>query len=412
VPILEVANPLSGLSWKTPVRVATAADLPANTPSGSGRGKTLTANASGALVVNGRNVAVADRILVKDYAGTGSSVHNGIYTVVQTGSGSTPWILVRALDFDGVGPTTSVISGAVAVANDGDTAPGAGWRLATLDPVVIDTTALRFVDFGDASGGSSSTTNAGIVILTGTVIPDSAVPVTAYLTGGGFASASPRRFPVSARQATGMRAVLLSNSLGVDAGITLLHNNSPTAEAVTAPHTDGSGAKYASSAAVTFIDGDDFDVAVTVPPDASGGSAEISVGIQFGPATGDPGSTDAPAVFTVTSAYDAIVATTAYLTSGGFAAATPRRYPASGRRFAKLTVHVLANTSGVNSVFTVMKSGVATGLTYTVPAGTTGVFTVSATVNYGSTDDFDVVLTAASDATVNSGIDASVSVEG
>lgn len=64
-----------------------ASALPANTPSSDGN--TLTANANGALSVDGSFPSAGKLI------GHVNGVYGGVYVVVQAGSGGTPWILRR-----------------------------------------------------------------------------------------------------------------------------------------------------------------------------------------------------------------------------------------------------------------------------------------------------------------------------
>lgn len=79
------------------VRLATTAALPACTPSGSSVGKLLTANANGALSVDGTAVVGADRVLVNAQI---NPIDNGIYVVNAPGTGGTPFVLMRAPDYD------------------------------------------------------------------------------------------------------------------------------------------------------------------------------------------------------------------------------------------------------------------------------------------------------------------------
>ena len=88
----SVAN---GLDVKESVRVATAAALSAVTYN-NGNG-TLTANANGALSIDGVTVATSDRVLIKDQA---SAVQNGIYKVTATGGASAVFVLTRSPDAD------------------------------------------------------------------------------------------------------------------------------------------------------------------------------------------------------------------------------------------------------------------------------------------------------------------------
>ena len=88
----SVAN---GLDVKDSLKVATSAALAAVTYN-NGAG-TLTADANGALTVDGVTMAVNDRILVKDQA---SAVQNGIYKVTATGGASAVFVLTRTPDAD------------------------------------------------------------------------------------------------------------------------------------------------------------------------------------------------------------------------------------------------------------------------------------------------------------------------
>lgn len=144
---------VSGLDLKASVRLATAAALPANTPAGSGVGKTLTGNANGALTVDGVAVAVNDRILVKDEV---SAQHNGIYVVTTVGDGSNPFVLTRATDADS---DAEVTTGMFCFVSEGTVNADSGWVLVTDDPITLDTTALSFTQF---SGAGQITAGAGL----------------------------------------------------------------------------------------------------------------------------------------------------------------------------------------------------------------------------------------------------------
>jgi hypothetical protein len=85
----SVAN---GLDVKESVRVATTGDLSATYNNGAG---TLTANANGAIVVDGVTLVLNDRVLVKDQT---TQTENGIYKVTTVGSGSAAFVLTRTPD--------------------------------------------------------------------------------------------------------------------------------------------------------------------------------------------------------------------------------------------------------------------------------------------------------------------------
>jgi len=88
----SVAN---GLDVKESVRLATTGALATSTyDNGDG---TITADANGALSIDGAAVVEGDRVLIKDQA---SAVQNGIYTVTTTGSAGAAFVLTRGPDAD------------------------------------------------------------------------------------------------------------------------------------------------------------------------------------------------------------------------------------------------------------------------------------------------------------------------
>ena len=139
---------------KDSVRVATTAALPANTPAGSGVGKTLTMNAVGILAVDGTNTALNDRILVKDEA---AGQHNGIYKVTTEGTGCVAAVLTRAIEAD---TSAEVTAGMFCWATEGSTNADSGWLLTTNDPITLDTTVLGFTQvssLGQITAGAGLT---------------------------------------------------------------------------------------------------------------------------------------------------------------------------------------------------------------------------------------------------------------
>jgi len=89
--------------------LATTVALPAYTVGPPG---TLTANANGNLVIDGGGTSAGLNLLVKNQAGA-LQVDNGLYVIVQGGSGGTPWILTRHSSFndsnaDGIKQGTAV----------------------------------------------------------------------------------------------------------------------------------------------------------------------------------------------------------------------------------------------------------------------------------------------------------------
>ena len=111
-----VDNVSAGLNAHDSVVAATTAELAATyfsgtagADSGSGVGAYITASANGFISLDTVStssspaLAVGSRVLVKngttDQTGL-SSIANGIYTITSVGSGSIPWVLTRASDYD------------------------------------------------------------------------------------------------------------------------------------------------------------------------------------------------------------------------------------------------------------------------------------------------------------------------
>lgn len=185
----DVTAAANGLDVKLSVRLATAAALAANTAAGSGVGKTLTADANGALSVDGVAVAVADRILVKNEA---TGANNGIYVVTATGSGAAPFVLTRATDAD---QDAEVTNGLFAFVSAGSANASSGWVLTTADPITVDTSALSFTQISGTAGITGSGVANRITYWSGTsaIASDADFtwdPTGNVLTVGGSASFS------------------------------------------------------------------------------------------------------------------------------------------------------------------------------------------------------------------------------
>jgi hypothetical protein len=164
----------AGVNVHAACETATAAPLAACTYANgtAGVGATLTGNANGNLGSIGGYTPVGgwvstSRILVKDQA---AGIQNGIYTVTQAGSGSLPFILTRATDFDG-SPTSEVGPGDLTYVQEGSLA-GTQWVETAVgtgvpgDYIIIGTDAMTF---GQFSGASSYTAGTGINIASNVI---------------------------------------------------------------------------------------------------------------------------------------------------------------------------------------------------------------------------------------------------
>lgn len=131
---------------------------------------TETSNNASSFPIDGVNLTLNDRVLLKDQ-GTGSQ--NGIYTITQVGDGSsTPWILTRATDFDS---DADISSGAFCFVEEGTNNGDAGFVLATDETITLDTTSLTFTQFsgagqvvaGDGLSKSGNTINVDLATNSG-----------------------------------------------------------------------------------------------------------------------------------------------------------------------------------------------------------------------------------------------------
>jgi hypothetical protein len=223
----------SGINFHQSVRLATAAALPANTYNNgtSGVGATLTANANGALSVDGVAVVAGNRILVKDEV---AGANNGVYVVTQVGSGSTPYILTRATDFDSAGTGVDQIdAGDFFLVTAGSTLSNTSWVQQTPLPITVGTTAIVFSQFAapvlysagtglSLAGTVFSITNTGVAASTyGSA---SSVPVIAVNAQGQLTSASSSSIAIAASQITSGALAIANGGTGATSAATALTN--------------------------------------------------------------------------------------------------------------------------------------------------------------------------------------------
>jgi hypothetical protein len=142
----------AGINFHQSVKYATTTALPAVTYANGtgGVGATLTANANGALTVDGYTfTSPADngtRILIKNQA---AQLQNGVYTLTQAGTAGLPFILTRATDFDTAGSGVDQIdAGDFFLVTAGSANANTSWVQQTPLPITVGTTAIVFAQFG------------------------------------------------------------------------------------------------------------------------------------------------------------------------------------------------------------------------------------------------------------------------
>jgi hypothetical protein len=142
-----VDNLTAGINFHAPCHVATTGNLSATYLNGvSGVGATLTSTINVALVIDTHTLSVGDRVLVWQQT---AGLQNGIYSVTDAGSVSTPWILTRATDADN-SPSGELQNGDFTFIQIGATYGGYGFILNTTGTITVGVTAINYVQFNAA----------------------------------------------------------------------------------------------------------------------------------------------------------------------------------------------------------------------------------------------------------------------
>ena len=175
-----VDNAVAGLTWKSPVRVASTANV------------TIASALINASVIDGVTLATGDRVLLKNQT---TPAENGIYVVVASGAAS------RATDSS----TAAQLVGEATYVESGTVAGGQVYTLsspATVTGFTVNTTSITYTQFSGASvatagAGLTATGNVfavgagtGITVQADTVSIDTAVVARKYAQAFGDGSAT------------------------------------------------------------------------------------------------------------------------------------------------------------------------------------------------------------------------------
>ena len=155
----------TGLDVKGSCKYATTADLSATYANGTaGVGATLTADANGALTVDGATPSVDDRILVMDQS---DAEENGIYTVTTVGNAGAAFVLTRATDAD---TGTEFTGGTFTFVETGTANADNGYVFTHNGAPTMGTTELAVAQFsgaGQITAGSGMTKSANTMNVVG-----------------------------------------------------------------------------------------------------------------------------------------------------------------------------------------------------------------------------------------------------
>jgi len=216
-----------GLHIHASVVAASTANLTATYDNGtSGVGATLiNSGTQAALVLDGVTVSVSDRVLVKNQT---SGAQNGIYTVTDTGSVSTNWVLTRATDFN----TSAEIQGGDFVFVTGGTSyDNTGW-VQTSTGVTVGTTAIVWQQF---SGAGTYTASNGVQLVgsnfSGVVVSGGGLTVGA----SGFdvdTAVVVKKYAANVGDGTATSYVVSHNLGTKDVTVAVYDNSSPYAEVI------------------------------------------------------------------------------------------------------------------------------------------------------------------------------------
>ena len=160
----------ASLHYHDPVRVEKEGNLSATYDNGSsGVGATLTNNSTQeALVIDGVTLSVSDRVLIYEQT---DATQNGIYTVTDTGSASTNWVLTRATDADSYAPSDpdSFGEGDAFYVLEGTLGAGELYVMNTSGTITFGTTNITFAQISSAQVYTAGT---GISISGATISSD------------------------------------------------------------------------------------------------------------------------------------------------------------------------------------------------------------------------------------------------
>ena len=396
----------SGVHFHTPVRVEspnTAGNLNATYNNGtSGVGATLTnAGTQAALVIDGVTLSVNDRVLIYNQT---NATQNGVYTVTNTGSVSTNWVLTRSTDTDSYGfdSPNALSEGSTFFVTSGSTGAGETYTCNTSGVITFGTTNITFVQISSAqiysagtgltlSGTTFSITNAGTA---GTYGSASQVPVIVTNAQGQVTSATNTAIAIAAGAVSGLAASATTdttNATNITSGTLPTGRLSGSYTGITGVGTLAAGtwngntiaAAYGGTGYASYAIGDILYASTTTAlsklADVAVGNALISGGVGAAPSWGKVGlATHVSGTLPIANGGTNATATP---TAGGVSYGTGTEYAFSAAGISGQVLTSNGTSAPSWSSLAANVSSISFGTTGLTPAtATTGAVTVAGTL--------------------------------
>jgi hypothetical protein len=162
----------TGINFHAPVVAASTTNLGVTYSNGSsGVGATLTADSNRAFnTLDGAAVSVGGRVLIKNQT---TGLQNGVYTLTDNGSVSTPWVLTRSTDMDTAG---ELANGDIVDVLNGVVNHGTAFVNSTSGTITIGTTAITWAPY--YTGLPAQLNNGGKYLTTDGTTPSWAAITT------------------------------------------------------------------------------------------------------------------------------------------------------------------------------------------------------------------------------------------
>ena len=391
----------AAIHFHTAVRVEspdTAGNLNATYDNGtSGVGATLTnAGTQAALVIDGVTLNTSDRVLIYNQT---NGYENGVYTVTDTGSASTNWVLTRATDADSYEPNdnTGLDGGSYFFVEEGDTGAGEAYVCSNIGEITFGTTDITFVLFSSAL---VYTAGSGININTSRVISVSGIPTDAQLTA--LSATMATSINNTNTNVTALSATMATSINNTNTNVTALSATLATSIATQASAITSINSKIAtvSGALATSISNSNSAITALSATLATSIATQSSAITSINSKIATVSSTLATSISTVNTRITSLSAT--FATSIGNQA-TDARVDALSATFAtsianqNQTITAGSGLTGGGSGNVTLNVGAGTGIS--VAADSVGLATAGAGAGtYGSTDNATKIDTITLDA--------------